>query len=418
MNRKWILWGLCILLVLPACGINESTDKQHSQKEGRQLTLDPEERAAVLDKLDKKIVEAQNAFGLRLHQKISKQGTGDNVIISPYSLSAALALAYNGSAGDTAKEIERVLGWSDMGLAQVNDANGQLKSLLEHGGGVTLNIANSVWIQNQFVIKESYLNVVKDRYDAEIKMTDLSHDDSVKEINSWVDQKTNGKITELYKDPPFTKAVLINAVYFNGGWMDEFDPQRTKEENFTLADGTVKRVPMMKQERGFSYKESDKWQAVRLPYGDGRMHMLVVVPSKESSLNELHKELWKDPSIWQDEYSFETVKLELPRFKAELSAELTDVLKAAGIRKAFDPETADFSAMAESPLYIGRVQHKVVVDVKEKGTEAAAVTSIDMPTGAAPLQNPIKMIADRPFFFAIEDRDTETWLFMGSVTNP
>lgn len=422
MNKKWIAWSLCFLLVMTACGKDGSPDKQQEQKAAEEQTLDPKERKALLGKLDKGIVEAENTFGLHIHKELSKLGTGENVLISPYSLSSGLALAYNGSAGETAKQMESVLGWSGMGLAKVNEANKGLRTILEKGGGVTLNIANSVWIQNELVMKEPYLNTIKDAYGAEIKMTDLNHDDSVEIINGWVNDKTSGMIKGIFSDPPQVKTVLINAVYFNGGWMDEFNPEFTEEKNFTLGDSRVKKVSMMKQENGFGYKESDKWQAVRLPYGDGRMHMLVIVPSKESSLEELHKQLWKDPAVWQDGYEFETVKLELPRFKAELSSELSerleDVLKEAGMPDAFDAGKADFSAMSETPLYIGSIGHKVVVDVNEKGTEAAAVTSIAMPSSAPEPKEPVEMIVDRPFFFAIEDRDTGACLFMGSITNP
>ncbi|WP_422658052.1 serpin family protein [Paenibacillus sp. EC2-1] len=422
MNKKWMIVVLGLTLVATACGSHGLTDKQQEQKKTDEQALDPKERKAILGKLDPKIVEAENAFGLRIHQALSKLETGENVLISPYSLSTGLALAYNGSAGETAQQMQTVLGWNDMGLKQVNAANSQLRSILEHGGGVTLNIANSVWIQNDFVMKESYLNTVKDGYGAEVKATDLGQQESINIMNNWVSEKTNGMIKEVYSKPQDAKAILINAVYFNGGWMDEFNPQLTEDKDFTLADGTVKKVPMMKQEQGFGYKESDKWQAVRLPYGDGRMHMLVVVPSKDSSLEELHKQLWQDPSVWRSDYEFETIKLELPRFKAELSDKLSekliDILKNAGMKNAFLQEKADFSAMAETPLYIRSIGHKVVVDVNEEGTEAAAVTSIAMPTGAPEPTKPVVMTVDRPFFFAIEDRDTGAFLFMGSIMNP
>lgn len=422
MNKKWIISSLCLVLMMTACGKDELIDKQQTQQLENAQTLAAKERSEILGKMDPKIVKAENAFGLRIHQELSKLGTGENVLISPYSLSSGLALAYNGSAGETAKQMESVLGWTGMERSKVNEANKGLRMLLEQGGGVTLSIANSIWIQNGFKMKEPYLNQVEDAYGAEIKMADLSHEDSLKEINGWVDQNTNGMIKSIYSEPPGGKAVLINAIYFNGGWMDEFDPELTEEKNFNLADGSVKKLPMMKQEKRFAYKESDKWQAVRLPYGDGRMHMLVIVPSKESSLDELQKELWKNPKVWQDGYEPNMVKLELPKFKAELSTELSEqlvgVLKKAGMKDAFDDMKADFSDMAEDPLYIERIGHKVVVDVNEKGTEAAAVTAIAMTSGAPEPTEPVEMIVDRPFFFAIEDRDTGAWLFMGSITNP
>lgn len=423
MNKRWMVWSLCLLLVLPACGKDGLTDKQEAQLQEEKQILATKERKDILGKLDPNIVKAENAFGLRIHQELSRLGPEENVIISPYSLSSGLALAYNGSVGETAKQMESVLGWSGMDRSTINEANKGLRMLMELGDGVTLNIANSIWMMNGFVMEESYLNGVKDAYGAEVKMTDLNREDSVKEMNGWVDQKTNGMIKSIYTDPPGGKAILMNAVYLNGGWMGEFDPEQTEEKNFNLADGSMKKIPMMKQEGEFGYKESDTWQAVRLPYGDGRMHMLVIVPSIESSLDELQEELWKNPKAWQDGYEFKrTVKLELPRFKAELPLELSeklvDVLKGLGMTYAFDDKKAEFSDMAEESLYIESIGHKVVVDVNEKGTEAAAVTAIVVDAGAVEPQEPINMSVDRPFFFAIEDRDTGAWLFMGSIKNP
>ncbi|WP_054955883.1 serpin family protein [Paenibacillus dakarensis] len=422
MNKKWIAACLCLVLVTTACGAKELSDEKRMLQETQRQEQEAKERSALLNQLDRRIVESENTFGLLIHKELTKFGNGENVLISPYSLSTGLALAYNGSVGKTAEQMEDVLGWSDLGLNEMNRANRLLRSILELGGGVELNIANSVWVQNDFVMKETYLKMVKDAYEAEIQAADLSHQSSVDSMNKWVNEKTSGMIPEIFSKPPDAKAVLINAVYFNGGWTDEFNPEDTKDKDFSLADGTVKKIPMMKQEQEFGYKETDSWQAVRLPYSDGRMHMVVVVPSKDSSLEELHKELWKDPSDWQKNFESRTVKLELPKFKAELSNELSaklmDVLKGAGMTDAFDSGTADFSAMAETPLYIGDIRHKVVVDVNEKGTEAAAFTSIGMVSSASEPREPVEMKVDRPFFFAIEDGDTGAWLFMGSITNP
>lgn len=425
MKRKWIALGLGLILALTACetlGAKErhGADQALGQNPEQSVPLDQKEREAILTKMDKRIAKAENAFGLRLHRELTKTtGKTDNLILSPYSISTALALAYNGSAGQTAAEMEKVLGWKGIGLEKVNEANSQLKALLEKGAGVALNIANAVWVQNGYAFQENYLNRVKTSYGAEARSADLGSQAFVKEINGWVEQKTNGMIKGIYQNPPEAKSVLVNAIYFNGGWMDEFNPEYTKEENFSLPGGSVKKVPMMRIEKGFGYKESKEWQAVRLPYGDGRMHMLVILPRESSSLEQVHKKLWKDPSVWMDDYSFETVKLGLPKFKAESDLKLEKVLEGLGMKSAVDPQRADFSGMIEGlPLFIGEVKHKSIVDVDEKGTKAAAVTAVGMPASAAAPTEPVEMTVNRPFFFAIEDRDTRTWIFMGSVNRP
>lgn len=414
---KWIAWGLCLLLLLTACGKPDVRGQGLEPLE----PLEPNQRKEALNKLDKNIVKAQNAFGLRLHRELAQNAyPAGNLVLSPYSISTALALAYNGSGGETAAEMEKALGWNGMGLDKVNEANRLLKEVLERGSGVKLNVANGVWVQKGLKLQDSYQSGLKEHYGAEARSADLSSDDSVKEINGWVSDKTNGMISQILDGPTGALSILANAIYFNGKWMHEFNPDLTQEEDFYLSDGSVQRVPMMNMESNFGYKESDSWQAVRLPYKEGKMHMLIILPRDTSSLEELHKQLWKDASIWGDDFSFETVKLGLPKFKVEPDQlMLKGALQALGIRKAFEESEADFSRILEGQnLYIDQVRHKAVVEVDEKGTEAAAATVVGMPTSAPPASQTVEMTVNRPFFFTIEDRDTGAWLFVGSVNRP
>lgn len=408
---KWTALGLCLLLLLTACGKPDAQGEE----------LDPKEREEALAKLDKNIVKAQNAFGLRLHRELSQNADpAGNLVLSPYSIATALALAYNGSGGETAAEMEKALGWNGMGLDKVNEANRLLKEVLERGSGVKLNVANAVWVQKGLKLQDSYQSGLKEHYGAEARSADLSSDASVKEINGWVSDKTNGMIKKILNEPSGASSILANAIYFNGKWMDEFNPDLTQEKDFFLSDGSVQKVPMMTMEKGFGYKESGAWQAVRLPYRDGRMHMLIILPRETSSLDELHKQIWKDLSVWSDDFSFATVKLGLPKFKAESEdLQVVKALQALGIRKAFEESEADFSRILEGQnLYIDQVRHKAVVEVDEKGTEAAAATVVGMPTSAQPPSETVEMTVNRPFFLAIEDRDTGAWLFVGSVNRP
>lgn len=426
MQKRQVLAGLCLLLGLTACaqdsGLPPGELQGNVTQQPQAKVLSAKERKEVLTRIDAKMVQAQNAFGLRLHQALSIQSAkgNDNLIISPYSITQAMALAYNGAAGDTAAEMTDVLGWKGMNSADINEGNRQLRSLLENGGGVELNVANSVWHRPGLELKESYSTAVKDGYGAEVTEADLKGQEALEAINKWVYDKTSGMIPAIYDDPPGGVAVLINAIYFNGGWTDEFNPASTVNEKFTLSDGTQKSIPMMKKEAQYSYKEGKAWQAIRIPYGDGRMHMLVILPKESSSMDELHQQLWKDISLWRADYSYETVRLGLPKFKVEQSFELPDVLQSLGIVKAFDTDEADFSELAVGggAFWIDKVSHKVVVDVSEKGTKAAAVTAVGITESGAAPSEPIVMNINRPFFFAIEDRDTGTWLFMGSVLQP
>jgi serine protease inhibitor len=426
MRKIKILTGLCLLIGLTACAPGSEIQSGEPQgivhKQPKVKELSAQERKEVLTKIDTGMVEAQNDFGLRLHQALSNnpEYSNGNLIISPYSITQALALAYNGTAGSTAAEMSDVLGWKGMSVADINEGNRQLRTLLENGGGVVLNVANSVWHTQGIEMKKTYLQTVKDSYRAEVKEADLLHVDAMDAINQWVNDKTSGMIPSIYDKPPGGVAVLINAIYFNGGWMDEFDPANTVDEEFTLSDGTTQKAPMMKREGPYSYKEGKSWQAVRIPYGDGRMHMLVILPKESSSMDELQQQLWKDTSAWKGDFSHETIQLGLPKFKVEQTFELPDALQSLGMMKAFNRNEADFSAMAAGgeKFWIDKVKHKTVVDVSEKGTVAAAITAVGIESGAAQPTEPIAMNINRPFFFAIEDRDTGAWLFMGSVLKP
>ena len=156
---------------------------------------------------------------------------------------------------------------------------------------------------------------------------------------------------------------------------------------------------MMKREGQYSYKEGESWQAIRIPYGDGRMHMLVILPKESSSMDELQQQLWKDTSVWKGDFPHETIQLGLPKFKVEQTFELPDALQSLGMIQAFDRDAADFSAMAADgeKFWIDKVKHKTVVDVSEKGTEAAAITAVGVETSAAQPTEPIVMNVDRPF---------------------
>lgn len=408
LRKRWIGLGL-VLALLPSCAGS-----------GAVMTL--EQRRQAAEQIDSRYVQAENDFGLKLHRLLAEQAKeGENPVLSPYSVSTALAIAYTGSAGETAAETAETLGWTGMDVEDVVKANRQLRELLEtNGGDIVFRTANSIWYRKGISMKNHFLDGAKADFAAEIRAADLSSRSAVDAINRWVDKHTNGKIDRMIDEPPGNEqiAVLLNAVYFNGAWKDPFSKGATREEPFTLADGTAKTVPMMRRTGRYAYAESDSWQAVRLPYGDGRLEMLVVVPKPPATLDDLHRQLWSDPSAWQTEFPSRTVDLKIPRFKTETDVRLVEALRRLGMEAAFDRDRGDFSNMADiKPLYISDVRHRTFVEVNEEGTEAAAATSIGIAGASAPA-NPVRMAADRPFFFAIEDAQTKAWLFVGSIFNP
>lgn len=269
-----------LLLVLPACSKQEDGSRNQRSNPTPPISLTARKQEA--GKIDPALISAHNRLGLQLHRELAGQAeAGDNVLLSPYSIWTALSIAYNGSAGTTAREMASVLGVKDMPLNEMNEGNAILSRLLEgEDSGVRLNIANAIWHQQGVPFKNSFIQAGKESYGAEVQEVDFASDKSVKTINRWISKETEGKIEKMLEQPlsPTTIAVLANAIYFNGSWSDPFNPEYTKDETFTLADGSVRTLPMMHTANMLPYKETPDWQAVRLPYGDGRMDMLIILP--------------------------------------------------------------------------------------------------------------------------------------------
>ncbi|KHF36866.1 Serpin (serine protease inhibitor) [Paenibacillus sp. P1XP2] len=416
-----LLLMLCASLLLTAsCDGRQPNSPESSKKQAQVLSL--AERQQVAEKLHPDMVRAQNRFGLRLHEELAKTAKpGGNTLLSTYSIFTALALAYQGSGGNTAEEMARMLGIETIGKEQANASVRTLYTLLgDAGSGVRLNSANSVWYRKGMEIKNSFIRTAKDSYHADVQAVDFTEKGTVKKINDWLSRHTRGKIPGVLDQAPTpdTLAILLNTVYFNGAWQSPFDPKDTQDGKFTLGDQTTKQVPMMRRSGMFEYKQTPEAQAIRLPYGDGRLNMLIVLPAGGHSLADVMNTIRKAPSIWQARFDHASGEIRLPRFKAESSLELREALIALGMKQAFDPAAADFTAMSGAkPLFVSSVLHKMVLDVNEEGTEAAAVTEMAM-AGSAPPAGRFEMNVDHPFFFCIEDGQTGLWLFMGTVENP
>lgn len=401
--------GIILVLFLTGC-------TQHSTK-GIAL----ENRQAEASAVDSRIVDASNKFGMQLHQQLvqKEQNQKKNIFISPTSISLALAMTYNGSRGESQTSMAKTMGWQGMSIDELNRGNEALISLLNQpGNGVQMNIANSIWLRKGTPFHSNFMKTNQEFYQAKVTELDFNNPEASDNINDWVNKNTNGKIPKVIESiDPTEVLILANAVYFNGGWKKEFQLSDTKEESFKQHDGSTKQVQMMVQTGTYEYLQEEEFQAIRLPYGDGQMDMLVILPDEASSLGALHDQLWADHSKWQQPFQQNEGEIKLPRFKIEYEKQLKEPLKALGMELPFDEMMADFSGMAPIPpnLFISAVTHKTFVEVNEKGTEAAAVTAVEMAQASAPTDTPFQMTINRPFFFAIEDRQTNAWLFVGSV---
>ena len=370
-----------------------------------------------------KLASANTGFAFDLLKQIAGEQPGTNIFISPFSVSTVLQMVGDGAAGETKTEMQRVLKTTGLPAGTLNAAVKDLNQSLNSQTNVILNLANAIWYQNGFHLKPGFVSDNKNYFLAELAGVDFEKPESAQTINDWADTSTHGKIKDVVRWPfdPATRVILANAIYFKGKWDRPFDKKDTKDHAFNvLPGGKSEPVPMMWQHGHFSYQEGDDFQAVRLPYAGKRLQMYLVLPATNSSPAKLLAELNAD--TWQNKIlpGFRDCEgtLALPRFKLDYDVTLNDPLKTLGMRQAFTAG-ANFSAMADGPLWVSTVKQNSFVEVNEEGTEAAAVTRVGM-VGAVFMEpsKPFEMIVDRPFLFVIGDDSTQSVLFMGVIYDP
>ncbi|HCK99713.1 MAG TPA: proteinase inhibitor I4 serpin, partial [Candidatus Marinimicrobia bacterium] len=366
--------------------------------------------------------ESSNQFGLKLFGKIVETEQDKNIFISPLSISMALGMTYNGAAGATLEAMHETLEYGDLTIQEVNESYQSLIELLtELDPEVIFDIANSIWYREGFPVENDFLTTNQDYFDAVVRALDFNRSDAVDIINAWVDENTNGKIEEIVDSPidPLTIMFLINAIYFKGTWTYEFKEENTVTEPFTLADGSIADCQMMSHKCDHNYFENEQFQAIDLPYGDAGFSMTILLPKPEVNIDsltaQLNNETWNS---WLGSFSEREVNLFLPKFKLEYEILLNDILSALGMSIAFDPGQADFTKInTNGNLYISKVKHKTFVKVNEEGTEAAAVTSVEISRTSVG-ETGIIMRVNHPFIFAIRENHSGTILFIGKIVEP
>lgn len=368
------------------------------------------------------IAEAKNALGMKLLNDLSDREEG-NIFVSPTSLYMALAMVYNGANGVTKEEIAKVLQAEGLSPEEMNKANASLIAKLgSNSEAIELNIANSIWAKDSYQFLESFRESSQDYFNAEVETIDVTDTASADAINDWVRKETNDRIDEMVESPlpGDLAAILLNAIYFNGTWQYTFIEELTEEQPFYLSDGSTSQVPLMVLEKELDYLETDQFQAVALPYGEGEMNMHVFLPAENSSLEEfkssMDEEIW---SGWMTNFESREGTVKLPEFELEYEVSLNETLQDLGMETAFN--YVDLSKMFEesSGLFISEVKQKSFVNVSEEGTEAAAVTSVAVNESASMHEDPPFVLSvNRPFFFTITDEETGVISFMGSIENP
>ncbi len=362
------------------------------------------------------------AFGLAMLQKLQEAQPDENIFISPFSISNALSMTLNGAAGQTQSEMLAALAYDGLTPQTVNE---EFKVLLESlpilDNEVDFLPANSIWYKQGFSVRPDFLDVNADYYQAEVSDLDFTDPASVGVINNWVADNTNDLIQSILQTIPANAVMyLVNAVYFKGNWQQSFDPEHTEEAPFLLADGSTENVEMMRYDGKIvlPYLATESFQAVDLAYGDSIFSMTVFLPKENTGLDELVDQLslenWQD---WTASLQPQEIYFAMPRFTLKYEKMLNDALIGLGMERAFSRE-ADFSNInPDAPLQISAVRHKSFIEVNEVGTEAAAVTSVEIVFNTSVDPTPSVRL-DRPFLFAIRENKTGSLLFLGKMMNP
>jgi serpin B len=376
--------------------------------------------------LAKALAERNNRFGLELMAKLHKDGA--NLFLSPFSIASALQMTSGAAAGQTLAELLRTMHVDDLELPEANRALIDLS--LAHAEGA-LALANSLWGNAEIVqLNEGFAAECRKDYSAEVRALRFADPRTLLTINGWIKERTAGKITELLdRIPKDAAGYLISAVHFKDAWHKAFDRAQTQEADFMLLGGQRKKVKMMNATDDYPYVETGEYQGVGLGFGPRRhpvMWFIVPAPGKRLSdvLGVLDAEKLKEIAAAPQRRGH----VSIPRFTLRYKSELSDALQNLGIVQAFDARTADFSQFASNKgrFVLSRVLHEAVLEVDEKGAEAAAATAVEaVPTSVAVgHEEPFTFVANQPFFVAIIDAGTPTGegsgalLFAGSIYDP
>ncbi len=421
MLKQILLTAISLLLAisLMGCEMNQVNNNEESE------SFERRELPRQLSESEAGVVNGSGDFGFNLMHRLIEDDPDQSHFVSPLSILMAYGMTMNGADGDTYTQMQETFGMAEMSRDQINEAAKDLIELLtQFDDKVEFNIANSIWYRDSFSVEQNFLETNREYYEAAIEAADFDDPETVDRINSWVDDKTEGLIDEIVQGPidPLTMMYLINAIYFNGDWSVQFDPDNTIQKPFHTSDGSTVETDMMRmeQQENMLYKQGDDYEAVNLYYGDAGYAMTLVLPDEETDLetwvNDLTWEEWKNIT---GSFSEVTLTLEIPKFRMEYEIDnFMKVLEDLGITDAFKASTSDFSGISPGydDLHISGTRHKTFIRVDEEGTEAAAVTSVEMGITSAPQTKIIRF--DRPFFYVIREVESQTILFMGTMTDP
>ena len=399
--------------------------------ESEPINLTPEQQVFAYD---------NNQFALNFLNTVNETDlSGKSFIYSPLSITYVLGMMNDAATGLTEKELEETLGFNEGGIQAVNDYCKKLiDGLPKVDDKVTLNIANAIFLNKDWTLKQQFTQDMQTYYDAKAEALDFKAPETLDHINGWCNEKTNGMIpTILDEIDPLIMSYLLNAIYFKADWASKFDPQNTKDETFTTENGNSStKIPMMHQNVLINYMKNNTYSAIEMPYGNGLWNMVVMMPEEGMTTDDIinHLKMFGVyPMLYDDiDGSLDTwvfgpyeVDLKLPRYETssdtdDLEDGLIGLMKKMGIKQAFDDALAEIPNMCELPVYIEMMRQKAKIKVNEEGSEAAAVTVAGVTNksmGSEPKEYPKATFhANRPFVYVIHEQSSGVILFVGKFT--
>ena len=415
MKRLLFAMMLSLPFVITSCQENEGipNDENSSVNNAR--------KDIVLSRTEQQLLDENVKFAFSFFNKMNEQETEKaNWLISPLSASIALSMTANGADDTSLNQIQNVLGFKGFQMEEINSFyNRIIGELMALDNTTKFNLANSVWLHNDFNVYDSFVNINKEKYDAEVTSLDLSSPLALETINDWSAKQTEDLIPVIIdKLPEDMIFCILNSLYFKGGWESEFKESATVDELFTCADGKQSKVKMMRQKKVFWSCVNDNFKLAEFPYGNSAFSMVVLLPNEESTLEESLQAFTAE--YWTESMQMKGKELDVhfPRFELKYEADLINVMKSLGITDIFDSESANLSKMTPDDIYVNLLKQSAYIKTDEKGTEAAATTIVGGNIALAPPTTfeKIDFNMNRPFAFLIKEKSTGIILFMGKVT--
>ena len=411
---------MAMMMGLASCGTTKNADNSKKNQQDDLVASREDglmdDNYLILSDAQRDIIENNNAFALNL---FSQMKGFDSKVVSPMSVSYLMGMLANGADGQTRQEIMKAIGCEKVSLRDLNEFYQMLITHANHfDKATTINIADYIALNCHYQLKDGFASTMKNYYQAGIESLDFSKASTLKRINRWCSDHTDGMIPKIIEQVDADAvSYIMNAIYFNGTWTDKFDTRQTKLENFQGYTRDIKKTQMMHRNGKYQYMDNADFAAVNLPYGNGSYSMTVILPNRGKSIDEVMAGLdAKKVSELKRSMDECVVDLKLPRFTISQETSLNDIISKLGAPTMFT-SGADFSNFASGNLSISKMLQKAKIEVSEEGTKASAVTmAMVAMTALRPEPRKVEFHANRPFIYMITEHSTGAILFMGQYT--